>query len=84
MLYLQLASSIETRKKNNPYASNWLERLRKIKNIRRKELQKVNRRDSNEVPSTGSSSDISKNTSPPTLTTNNFKQIDFTKYTEDS
>ncbi|KAL5291508.1 TSC2 family protein [Megaselia abdita] len=83
-LHADLASSIETRKKNNPYASNWLERLRKIKNLRRKELQKVNRRDSNEVPSSGSSSDISKTTSPPTLTTNNFKQIDFTKYTEDS
>lgn len=37
--YLQLASLVSgslTRKPQDPYASNWLERLRKIKNIRNK------------------------------------------------
>lgn len=50
MLFLQLASLVAQSLKNqlsDPYASNWLERLRKIKNVRTKILQDMKNEESN-------------------------------------
>jgi len=82
-LHANLASHVyQSLKSKNPYASNWLERLRKIKNIRSKLLkesqapnidQDTTAGNSSAIGNSGSSGDVSRMQRP--------NMHDFTKYT---
>lgn len=64
-----VAKSLQT-KNGRPYASNWLERLRRIKHLRAKIVK-----DMKEAPTSGSSQTVN------TSVTNERETEDFTKYT---